>query len=115
MLKDYYFIPGATRNLISISVLAQKGYEFKFCKYFYNILLDKIMITKALLINGLYHLLVDAEISNNEQSMKIVNKRHLKDNFNLKYLWHLRLGYIAEDRLNRLQKDEILHLSFDSI
>ena len=73
------------------------------------------MVTKALLINGLYHLHVDAEISNNEQSMNIVNKRHLKDNFNLKYLWHLRLGYIAEDRLNRLENDGIIHLSSDSI
>ena len=73
------------------------------------------MITKALLINSLYHLYVDTGISNNEQSMNIVSKRHLKDNYNPKYFWHLRLSHIIEDRLNRLEKDGILRLSFDSI
>ena len=84
MIKVCYFVPEAIRNLIFVFVLAQDGYEFIFCKDFYNILLDKIMITKALLINGLYDLHVDAEIINNEQSMNIINKRHLKDNY--KYL-----------------------------
>ena len=27
---------------------------------------------------------------------------------NLKFLWHLRLGHIGEDRINRLEKDGIL-------
>ena len=41
--------------------------------------------------------------------MNIINKRHLKDNY--KYVWHLRLSHIVEDKLNRLDKDVILHSS----
>ena len=40
-LKDYYFIPVASRNLISISVLAQDGFVFQFNKDFYSILFVK--------------------------------------------------------------------------
>ena len=38
-LKDCYFIPIVSQNLISISVLVQKGFEFNFNKNFYSIYL----------------------------------------------------------------------------
>ena len=38
-LKDCYFIFIASRNLISVSVLAQDGFEFNFNKNFYSIYL----------------------------------------------------------------------------
>ena len=48
--------------------------------------------------------------------MNVVNKKCPRGNYNPKHLWHLRLGHIIEDRLNRLEKDGILHsLSSDSI
>ena len=38
-LKDCYFVPVASRNLIFVSVLAQEGFEFNFNKKFYSIYL----------------------------------------------------------------------------
>ena len=38
-LKDYYYVPVASQNLISVSVLAQEGFEIYFNKDFYCIYL----------------------------------------------------------------------------
>ena len=38
-IKDYYFIPIASQNLIFISVLGQDGFDFCFNKDFYSIYL----------------------------------------------------------------------------
>ena len=38
-LKDYSFIPVASWNLISVSVLAQDDFDFNFNKKFYSIYL----------------------------------------------------------------------------
>ena len=42
--------------------------------------------------------------------MSAVGQKKLRDEINLKYLWHLRLGHIGEDKINRLERDEILNL-----
>ena len=38
-LKDYYYVPVASRNLIFVSVLSQKCFEIYFNKDFYSIYL----------------------------------------------------------------------------
>ena len=42
--------------------------------------------------------------------MNAVGSKRLKDKISQKYLWHLRLGYIREDRLNKIEKDGLLEL-----
>ena len=51
-LKDYYFIPVASRNLISISVLAQDNYNFHFNKDMYSIYFrNKIVACECLILS----------------------------------------------------------------
>ena len=38
-LKDYYYVPVASQNLIFVSMLAQKDFEISFNKDFYSIYL----------------------------------------------------------------------------
>ena len=71
------------------------------------------MIAHDLLIDGLYHLHVDANVNLNEQIGSIVGQKRLRDEINQKYLWHHRLGHIREDKINKLKKDGIFG-SFDS-
>ena len=66
VLKDYYYIFVASRNLIFVSILAQDRFEFNFNKIFYNIYLRNKLIVRALLIDSLYHLHVDASMNINE-------------------------------------------------
>ena len=47
--------------------------------------------------------------------MNAIGSKRSRDWINQKYLWHLRLGHIGEDRLNKLEKDGLLGpLTFES-
>ena len=50
------------------------------------------IIAHTFLIDGLYHLLVDASVNINEQTMNAVGSKRLEDRISQKYLRHLRLG-----------------------
>ena len=65
-LKDCYFVPVASQNLTFMSVLAQDDFEFNFNKDFCFIYLWNKLIIWDLLIDGLYHLHVDANVNLNE-------------------------------------------------
>ena len=63
----------------------------------------------AKLENGLYILHVFEPESNYTKMFRVAkpksNKRQKLSNDNETYLWHLRLGHISLDRINRLTKD----------
>ena len=56
--------------------------------------------------------------SNNKQypnNLNVVSTMLIHNASNLKYLWHLRLGHIADDRITKLEKLGILsHLESSS-
>ena len=54
VLKDCYYVPAASRNLIYVSCLALEDYVISFLKDHYNILYERNKITSSFLINGLY-------------------------------------------------------------
>ena len=115
LLKDCYYVPVASKNLISISVLAQDNYNFYFNKDMYSIYFKNKIITHAFLIDDLYHLHMDVSANINEQMMNAIGSKRPRDRISQKYLWHLRLGYIGEDKLNKLKKDGLLRpLTFES-
>ena len=78
LLKDYYYVPIASRNLISISVLAQDNYNFYFNKDFCVIYFENKIIAHVFLIDGLYHLHEDANININEQIVNVVRSKKLE-------------------------------------
>ena len=111
VLSDCYFVPGASRNLISVSVLAQEGFEFIFNKDFCSIYLRNKLVAKAILIDSLYHLHADASLNINKKiKVNAIGHKHPRDDLNEKYMWHLKLGHIGEDRINKLERDGILDL-----
>ena len=60
ILRNYYYVPTASRNSISILILAQDGYIFNFDKDYYLIYFENKLITHSFMIDGLYHLHMDA-------------------------------------------------------
>ena len=57
----------------------------------------------------------DTSININEQIVNAIESKRPRDRIKQKYLWHLRLGHIEEDRLNKLEKDDLLgSLTFES-
>ena len=108
-------MPTASRNLISVSCLAQEGYVISFHKDHYNIFYENNKVADGFLINGLYQLHIDVSVFNIEQNINTIGIKRPRDSLNDKYLWHLRLGHIVEDRVNKLEKSGLLSpLTFES-
>ena len=98
----------ASRNLIFVSCLAQDNYIFSFHKDFCTIYLENIMVGHDFMINSLYQLHVDVSINLSEQIVSVVGSKRFRNEINPKYMWHLKLSYIGEERINRLEKDRLL-------
>ena len=89
-------------------MLAQDNYNFYFNKNMCAIYFRNRVFVYAFLIDGLYHLHMDTNVNINEQTMNAVGSKRFRDRNGQKYLWHLRLCHIGEDRLNKLEKDDLL-------
>ena len=50
----------------------------------------------------------DAYVNIFKQIVNAIESKRPKDRISQKYLWHLRLSHVGEDRLNKLEKDGLL-------
>ena len=108
-------MPAVSRNLISVSCLAQEGYVISFHKDHCNIFYENNKVADYFLINDLYQLHIDVSVFNIEQNVNAIRIKRPRDSLNDRYLWHLRLGHISKDRVNKLKKFELLSsLTFES-
>jgi hypothetical protein len=99
-LNNCYYVPVLIRNIISVSLLLEQGYEIKLKGNGCSISHSGESYGTGKIINGLIVLEVNDNILHVEQT----NKRK-RDDLNFTYLWHLRLGHINENRINKLYKD----------
>ena len=75
-------MPAASRNLISISCLAQEGYVISFHKDHCNIFYENNKITNSFLINSLYKLHIDVSVFNIEQNVNAIEIKRSRDSLN---------------------------------
>ena len=73
-----------------------------------NIFYENNKVANDFLINGLYQLHIDVSVFHIEQNMNAIGIKKPRDSLNDRYLWHLRQGQIAEDRVNKLKKFGLL-------
>ena len=116
ILEDCLYVSNVRKNLISATYLGKHGY----CV----ILKDNVVIKKGKvficygnIVDGLYiltpdkHELYNSELDNNSHVKSL--KRKLPSTSDA-YLWHLYLGHINSNRIQRLIKDGLLEpLDFD--
>ena len=116
ILEDCLYVPNVCRNLIFATYLGKHGY--------YVILKDNVVIKKGKvficsgnIVDGLYiltpdkHELYNFELDNNSHVKSL--KRKFPSTSDA-YLWHLHLGHINSNKLQRLIKDGLLEpLDFD--
>ena len=108
MLKNCYYVPVVSRNIISVSCLNVDGFHFIIKNNIFSIYNTDIFYGNALLSNGLYVLIL-------EQPKPIYNidpKRFKSNDLNPTYFWHCRLGHVNEKRILKLHQDGLIH-SFD--
>ena len=116
ILKDCLYVPNIRRNLISATYLGNHGYCV-ILKDSIVIKKDKVFICFGNIVDGLYiltpnkHELYNSELDNNSH-VKSLNRKFPSTND--AYLWHLCLGYINSNKIQRLIKDGLLEpLDFD--
>ncbi|KAL0318249.1 UNVERIFIED_CONTAM: Retrovirus-related Pol polyprotein from transposon TNT 1-94 [Sesamum calycinum] len=94
-LKDCYFVPSMIKNIISIPLLDNAGFEFFINKNCFYLMKDGFSHLLGKLNNGLYIL------QRSDWIMTAQNKRKL-ENLENAQIWHARLGQISQDRMKRL-------------
>ena len=115
ILEDCLYV-NVRRNLISATYLGKHGY-YIILKHNVVIKNDKVFICSGNIVDGLYilspdkHALYNSKLDNNSHGKSL--KRTFPST-NDAYLWHLHLGHINPNRIQRLIKDGLLEpLDFD--
>ncbi|KAL8157506.1 hypothetical protein AgCh_002277 [Apium graveolens] len=103
ILNNCYYVPSIVMNIVYIPMLDVDGFSFIIKNNECSILTDNVLFGRGILNNGLYVCDVEYDLLQIEQT----NKRK-RDDENLTYLWHCRLGHISENRLRTLHKDGLL-------
>ncbi|KAI3453969.1 hypothetical protein Pfo_010632, partial [Paulownia fortunei] len=104
VLRNCYYVPNITRNLISVALLFRQGYYVHFSSMAVDIFLNKALICKGCLNNDLYVLKPTDSLLYHTTS----NKRIKLSPTNETFLWHLRLGHINLNKIQRLVRDDSL-------
>ena len=97
-------------NLISVSELSNKGYSFTFGTEVV-IIRNGSFICSGIKSNGLYVItpsVSDESVIELNNSMVTVPTKRKEPSSNPTRLWHMRLGHINLNRINRLVKEGIL-------
>ena len=116
ILEDCLYVPNVRRNLISATYLGKHGY----CVILKDnavIKKGKMFICSGNIVYGLYILTPDKHVLYNYELNNDSHVKSLKKKFpstSDAYLWHLHLGHINSNRIQRLIKDGLLEpLDFD--
>ena len=105
-LDECLYVPEVRRNLISVSKLGYSGYSFLFIAKLI-VKFNNKCLASGILLYGLY---VISSIDNyvncveNDNAANVLSLKRKRD-VNTMYMWHLRLGHINIDRINRLVRD----------
>ena len=116
ILEDCLYIPNVRKNLISATYLGKHGYCV-ICKDNVVIKKGKMFICSINIVDGLYILTPDKHELYNSKLDNDSHVKSLKRKFpstSDAYLWHLHLGHINSNKIQRLIKDGLLEpMDFD--
>jgi GAG-pre-integrase domain len=96
-LKDVYFVPSISRNIISVSCMDMDCFIFSIKDQCFSFYRDDIFYSSSQVMNDLYVLEM------NNQVLNINNKRLKSSHESETLIWHHRLCYINETRIKKLQ------------
>ncbi|KAL0561491.1 hypothetical protein IC582_001919 [Cucumis melo] len=112
LLENVYVVPDLKRNLISVKCLLEQSYSLTFNVNKVFIYKNGVEICSAKLENNLYVLrsLTSKALLNTEMFKTAItqNKRLKISPKENAHLWHLRLGHINLNRIERLVKNGLL-------
>ncbi|KAK4383938.1 hypothetical protein Sango_3106500 [Sesamum angolense] len=102
-LKDCYFVPSMIKNIISIPLLDNAGFEFFIKKNCFYLMKDGSSHLLGKLNKGLH-------ILQRSDWIMIAKSKHKLENLENAQIWHARLGHISQDRMKRLVDSKSLEI-----
>ena len=108
-LEKTFYVPGFSRNLISVSRLISVGYSFNFSDSGFSLSNKSEIVGYGILSDNLFRL--NLQNDDNYATMHVHGNVGIKRcvmNEESSMLWHRRLGHISIDRIKRLVNDGVL-------
>ena len=108
VLNNVYFIHSFRRNLISVSSLFEQSFQVSFNNNSVIISRSGLNICTGFIDSGLYMIRPKSNSLLNIEMFRVEQPKHKRQKIshdNDTYLWHLRLGHINLNRIERLVKD----------
>ena len=105
-LKDCLYVPKSRKNLISFSSLCKQNYSLAFYKKQVFIKMNDLFICLGSLVDNLYHVTSLFIQSSNENYHVSDNRK--EPSINQTQYWHLHLGHINLNMIQKLVKSRIL-------
>src|ERR1043165_2686377 len=106
VLKNCYYVPALSVNIISGSCLKRDRYSFKSDTIGCSIYKDEMFYVHAPELHGLFVLDLDGDVCH----VNIIEAKRLKNDEDHMKMWHCRLGHIGVKRMEKLHKDGLLEL-----
>ena len=103
LLHDVLFAPQIRRNLVSVLVLINLGFQLNFHAFGVDLYLDTIHYGYGYFLDGF--IVLNVECFSRNSSFSLITSSVSDDNVNV---WHARLGHIGQQRMNRLAKEGFL-------
>ncbi|CAL8999519.1 unnamed protein product [Prunus brigantina] len=108
-LVDVVYIPSMKRNLISVSKLVKSNLQFEFDKSGFSIFRNKVMIGNGFLDDDMFRLnCKKPNLSTSNLNINLISTKRKADKEESYKLWHKRLGHVSAERMNFLNKENLL-------
>ena len=109
VLNNCHYAPSIVRGVVSVSLLLDNGFVHTFVGNGISVSLNNVFYFNAIPINGVFEILMDEHVSNGNNSLYSIGNKRSKSNLISSYHWHCRLAHIGKDRMQKLQRDGLLH------
>ncbi|KAI5333804.1 hypothetical protein L3X38_023936 [Prunus dulcis] len=108
-LVDVVYIPSMKRNLISVSKLVKSNLQFEFDESGFSIFKNKVMIGNGFLNDGMFPLnCKKPNPGTGNLSINVISTKRKAEKEESYKLWHKRLGHVSAERMNLLNKENLL-------
>ena len=103
-LKECLYLPSCVKNLVSVSALLSEDYTVTFNRMGCSLQQGNRIICKGTMINGLYKIQI---VEDSNCLMDMPGPKRPREEINPTQVWHLKLGHIGQDRIQRMVNTRI--------
>nr|GEW82950.1 hypothetical protein [Tanacetum cinerariifolium] len=111
-VDNCHYAPSITRGVVSVHRLVENGFVYCFTDFGISVSKNNVFYFNAIPSNGIYEIDMHDLVPNVNSIYNVSTKRakHILDST---YLWHYHLAHISKKRIEKLQQEGLLKLTYD--